>query len=243
MSSKVVNLNIDECKSFLRHILTNNIHLQENGKVPTSVNIEGPAGLGKTSIVAQLAKELDYNLVRLNLATIEELGDLIGFPVRQFQLCKEITAPLENTIVKKPQTISETIKVPKMVKKLATVNKQVQKQVMGPDGKLAMRMVTIPVQEETEVEEMVDEVVTKTIMVEELVTGLMNSVAETECLWIDENAIEEYIKQGYSFTGQKRMSYCPPEWIAGLDDKPGILILDDYSRADQRFIQACMTLN
>jgi hypothetical protein len=38
------------------------------------------------------------------------------------------------------------------------------------------------------------------------------------------------------------MSYCPPEWIVGLDDKPGILILDDYSRADQRFIQACMTL-
>lgn len=62
-----------------------------------------------------------------------------------------------------------------------------------------------------------------------------------ECLWVDEQAIHTYEKEGYGFTGKKQMSYCPPEWIA---DKPegGILLLDDYNRADQRYLQATMEL-
>lgn len=211
-----VNLNIDELKDFLKHIIKNNKHLQENNKVPTAVNVEGPAGLGKTSAVTQLTKELNYNLVRLNLAQIEELGDLIGFPVRQFQLCRKTTVKAEG------------IPLTQKVKKTITQNEIVKKQVMGPDGKLVVRDVTVPKLVEIEVEEPVEE--------------LASAVEDIECLWIDEKAVDEYIKQGFEFTGEKRMSYCAPEWIAGLEDKPGILILDDYSRADQRFIQACMTL-
>ena len=67
-------------------------------------------------------------------------------------------------------------------------------------------------------------------------------VASTEeKVWIDEVAVEQYTKLQYTFTGQKRMSYCPPEWIA---DKQGggFLILDDWNRADIRFIQAVMEL-
>jgi hypothetical protein len=37
------------------------------------------------------------------------------------------------------------------------------------------------------------------------------------------------------------MGYAVPEWIQGKSNG-GILILDDYSRADQRFVQACMEL-
>ena len=37
------------------------------------------------------------------------------------------------------------------------------------------------------------------------------------------------------------MSYCAPEWIAGKKDG-GILLLDDWNRADVRFIQAVMEL-
>ena len=71
--SAQVNLNIEELKDFLKHIIRNNKHLQDTGKVPTAVNIEGPAGLGKTSAAIQLTEELNYNLVRVNLAQIEEL--------------------------------------------------------------------------------------------------------------------------------------------------------------------------
>jgi hypothetical protein len=37
------------------------------------------------------------------------------------------------------------------------------------------------------------------------------------------------------------MSYCAPEWISGKE-KGGILLLDDWNRADIRFIQAVMEL-
>ena len=147
-----VSLNIDEAKSILSHIVTNNRYLQENNKLPVAVEVIGDSGIGKTSMVLQVAKELNLNLVKLNLAQIEELGDLVGFPIRQFEVCQE-----------------------------------------------------------------------------------------DKCLWIDEHAVEEYTKLGYKFTGQNRMSYCPPEWIAGKTSG-GFLLLDDWNRADIRFIQAVMEL-
>ena len=122
-----VSLNIREAKQFLKHIINNNRFLQENGKPPVAVEVVGDSGIGKTSTILQLAKETDLHFVKLNLAQIEELGDLVGFPIRQFEVCK----------------------------------------------------------------------------------------TENDCLWIDEHAVEEYTKQGYSFTGKNRMSYCPPEWISG----------------------------
>ncbi len=232
-----VNLNIEELQGFLRHIITNNAYLQSTNKVPTAVNIEGPAGIGKTSAVWQLAKELDYNVIRLNLATIEELGDLVGFPIRQFQLCQtasDVSGVTKTIEVPKVIQVPTTVKVKKPMPQDRVVKKQVLE-----DGKLIMKDVTITTQVMVEVEE--EQLVDQTIMEKQEVPVEASEVS-SECIWVDEHAIPEYTKRGYSFTGQKRMSYCPPEWIAGMEDKPGILILDDYSRADQRFIQACMTL-
>ena len=42
-------------------------------------------------------------------------------------------------------------------------------------------------------------------------------------------------------TGKNRMSYCAPEWISDKKEG-GILLLDDWNRADMRFIQAVMEL-
>jgi len=155
MSSKTkqVSLNVNEAKTFLKHIINNNRFLQSNNKPPVAVEVVGDSGIGKTSTIIQLANELDLNFVKLNLAQIEELGDLVGFPIRQFEVCKDTN----------------------------------------------------------------------------------------NCTWIDEHAVDEYTKQGYKFTGQNRMSYCPPEWISGKTNG-GILLLDDWNRADVRFIQAVMEL-
>ena len=170
-----VSLDSAEMKNFLQHIIDNNRHIQKTGKKPVATEIIGESGLGKTSVALQIAEENKLNLVKLNLAQIEELGDLVGFPIRQFQMCKEGAAPTQ---------------------------KEVMKKITLPNGKEVLKKVV------------------------ETVEG------EGECLWIDENAIDQYSKQGYTFTGQKRMSYCPPEWIA---DKQGggILILDDWNRADK----------
>jgi hypothetical protein len=40
-----VKLNIDELKSFMGHMISNNQYIQANGKVPVAVNVEGDAGL------------------------------------------------------------------------------------------------------------------------------------------------------------------------------------------------------
>jgi len=147
-----ISLNVKETKTFLKHIISNNRFLQQQNKPPVAVEVVGDSGIGKTSTIVQLANELDLHFVKLNLAQIEELGDLVGFPIRQFEVCKD-----------------------------------------------------------------------------------------ANCLWIDEHAVEEYTKLGYKFTGLNRMSYCPPEWISGKTTG-GILLLDDWNRADIRFIQAVMEL-
>lgn len=154
MGGQAVSLNIKELKSFLDHIIANNQYLQQNGKGPVSVEIVGDSGIGKTSAVLQVAEEQNLACVKLNLAQIEELGDLVGFPIRQFEM-------------------------------------------------------------------------------EDKKTGIKK--------WVDENTMDEYRDLGWSATGANQMAYCPPEWISGKEEG-GILILDDWNRADTRFIQAIMEL-
>ena len=151
-----VNLNITELKTFIKHIVSNNQKLQEEGKIPVAINVEGEAGIGKTSAIIQLSEELNLDVIKLNLAQLEELGDLVGFPVKEYEVVK----------------VSE-------------------------EGKTVK--------------------------------------------WVPESTLNLYIQSKYVPTGEKRMGYAIPEWIQGKSNG-GILILDDYSRADQRFVQACMEL-
>ena len=178
-----VNLNIDELNGFVNHIIKNNRFLQEQGKNPVAVEVVGESGIGKTSAVLDLAKQNDLDFVKLNLAQIEELGDLVGFPVRQFQMYRE------KQITKKIDDLSYT------VAQRAAASAQVA-----------------------------DSTMTKKVG-----------------QWVDELAVEEYLRKGWKMTGKYRMSYCAPEWIADKK-KGGILLLDDWNRADVRFIQAVMEL-
>jgi len=249
-----VSLNIDELKNFVTHIVDNNRFLQERGKKPVAIEVIGDSGIGKTTSILQLASELNLNCVKLNLAQIEELGDLVGFPVRQFQLCKEGSANVEL----KPAVVSKHVPVVNKVKKkqITTVTEYETRMVEEFEIKITKKQVLeggkfitkeietkipkmvekqVPVEKEVEEEIEVDEIV------EVPVAEVQSTTSDYECLWIDEQAVEAYVRQGYKFTGEKRMSYCPPEWIA---DKQGggILILDDWNRADIRFIQAVMEL-
>lgn len=152
-----VNLNIDELRGFVDHIINNNRALQSQGKKPVAVEVIGESGIGKTTSIMTMAKEHNLDFVKLNLAQIEELGDLVGFPVKQFQMYVE-----------------------------------------DESGKKRAR-------------------------------------------WVDEVTVKDYACSGYKTTGKSRMSYATPEWIADKK-KGGILLLDDWNRADTRFIQACMEL-
>jgi nucleoside-triphosphatase THEP1 len=150
--SNQVELNVSELKDFIKHMVNNNQKIQEQGKIPVAINVEGEAGLGKTSAIEQLGKELNMEVVKLNLSQLEELGDLVGFPVKEFK-------------------------------------------VQNQEGK---------------------------------------------SLWITEQEVEKANQKGYKIV-DKRMSHAAPEWIQGKKDG-GFLILDDYTRADHRFMQATMEI-
>jgi len=179
-----VSLNIDELKGFVNHIINNNRKIQAEGKNPVAIEVVGESGIGKTSTIIEIAKENNLDFVKLNLAQIEELGDLVGFPVRQYQMYKEKKVPnqkiddLQYTAAQKAAASAQVAN--------ANITKKVGQ-------------------------------------------------------WVDELAVEEYMRQGWKMTGKNRMSYCAPEWIADKKNG-GILLLDDWNRADVRFIQACMEL-
>ena len=181
-----VNLNAKELKGFLNHIINNNRSLQEKGKLPVAVEVVGESGIGKTSNILEIASDNNLNFVKLNLAQIEELGDLVGFPVRQFQMYKE-------KIVSK--TTGDQLNY--TAAQRAAASKDLADMTQKTTKKVGM--------------------------------------------WVDELAVQEYLKNGYKMTGKNRMSYCAPEWIADKKEG-GILLLDDWNRADMRFIQACMEL-
>lgn len=181
-----VNLNIDDLKGFVNHIIENNRFLQAQGKPPVAIEVMGESGIGKTSTVVELAKEHNLNFVKLNLAQIEELGDLVGFPVRQFQMYKEQAVSTNSQ-----ETMNYTA---------------AQRAAASTD-----------------------------------LANMNGTVIKKVGIWVDELAVSEYLKNGYKMTGKNRMSYCAPEWIADKKEG-GILLLDDWNRADVRFIQAVMEL-
>ena len=180
-----VNLNVTELKGFVNHIIENNRFLQKSGKNPVSVEVVGESGIGKTSSIVELAEDNKLKFVKLNLAQIEELGDLVGFPVRQFQMYKE-----------------------KIIQQKSNDINMVTATQRAAGNSLA---------------------------------NLSSSLTKKVGMWVDELAVQEYLKQGYKMTGKNRMSYCAPECIAGAK-AGGILLLDDWNRADTRFIQAVMEL-
>jgi hypothetical protein len=147
-----ISLNSEELKSFLAYINANNAVLIGKNLPAQTVNVEGEAGGGKTSTIIQFANEMNMEVIRKNLAELEDVSDLVGYP------CKE----------------------------------------------------------------------------HELVKGDLTK-------WVTEGTITQYIQAGYKPTDEKRMTHAAPEWIQGKT-KPVILLLDDYSRASEKFIQATMTL-
>lgn len=156
MSNKS-NVNTRELKEFLTYVIENNRHLQKDGKIPVAVNVEGESGLGKTSVILQLADQLKMQCVKISLSQLEEIGDLTGFPLKEHKVIRKET---------------------------------------GKDD---------------------------------------------EERWIPESVMGKYIEQRFVPNGEVRTSHAPPSWIQGRKEG-GILILDDYTRANTMFMQATMEL-
>ena len=163
--SQQSKINVKELESVLSHLINTNKSLQAQGKIPLAINVVGAAGLGKTSTIKQIGISLGFNpdnIVKLNLSTLEEIGDLIGVPVVEYK----VTGNIREKEGDEPKKVSK---------------------------------------------------------------------------WIAEGALPTYEKLGWKITSESRMNYSVPAWIEGKNG-PGVLILDDYTRASQRFTQAVMEL-
>jgi hypothetical protein len=53
---------------------------------------------------------------------------------------------------------------------------------------------------------------------------------------------EKQLNSTYELSGEARTAWCPPKWVPSNEESQGILILDDWTRADSRFAQATMEL-
>lgn len=84
MASNEMTLN--EFKDVFTYLLDNNTKLIDEGLTPIAIGIEGEAGVGKTSLVEQVAKERGMTLCKLNLSQLEEIGDLTGFPIKEYEV-------------------------------------------------------------------------------------------------------------------------------------------------------------
>lgn len=84
-----LKLNTEEVKKLLNYMIDSNAFLETKGKVPTAIEIVGVPGIGKTSIVKQVAAERGYQYSKLVLSQCEELGDLIGVPNKEYKICRE----------------------------------------------------------------------------------------------------------------------------------------------------------
>ena len=84
--AKRTEITLEEFGNVFKYMVNNNKRLVDSGETPIALGIEGDAGCGKTSKIESLAAELGMTMVKLNLAELEEIGDLVGFPLKEFKV-------------------------------------------------------------------------------------------------------------------------------------------------------------
>lgn len=148
-------ITLKEFAQIFKFIIENNRTLEDAGRHPISVAAEGACGLGKTTAIQELADEIGATFVKINLSELEEVSDLTGFPIKEYEV--EI---------------------------------------------------------------------------------------EGERKWVPADLVNMYTcDSNASFTGNSRMGYATPAWLPREDNEKGtILLIDDYTRANSLFMQACMEL-
>lgn len=79
-------ITLSEFKEIFKYVIENNKRLVDEGKNPVCISSTGSCGIGKTSIVQELASELGMTFVKVNLSELEEVSDLCGFPLKEYEI-------------------------------------------------------------------------------------------------------------------------------------------------------------
>ena len=68
-------IDLKEFVEIFKYVFDNNKRLIDAGKNPVCISAEGPCGIGKTTAVQDLAKELKCTFIKINLSELEEVSD------------------------------------------------------------------------------------------------------------------------------------------------------------------------
>lgn len=79
-------ITLKEFAEIFKFIIENNRRLEDEGRHPISVAAEGACGLGKTTAIQELADEIGATFVKINLSELEEVSDLTGFPIKEYEV-------------------------------------------------------------------------------------------------------------------------------------------------------------
>lgn len=79
-------VSMGQAKNLINYVIDNNNRIQEeSGTTPVAISLEASAGIGKTSVVSQVAHERNMGFTKIDLHQMEEAGDLIGFPQVEYE--------------------------------------------------------------------------------------------------------------------------------------------------------------
>ncbi|MCK5787380.1 MAG: AAA family ATPase [Chlamydiia bacterium] len=82
-------MNLIEIKEVVNYVIDNNQLLESKGLKSYTLCLEGEAGVGKTAIVEEIAKERGAVFIKESLAAYEEIGDLTGMPIKMYSVIKD----------------------------------------------------------------------------------------------------------------------------------------------------------
>ena len=91
-----VKTNFNDVKRLINYTIDNGFELEKQGKTPVAICLEAEPGIGKTSIFQQVAEERGMGFVKLNVAQMDEAGDLIGFPITEHECQVKMLVKDEN---------------------------------------------------------------------------------------------------------------------------------------------------
>lgn len=82
-------ISMKEAEDLLNFTIDNNRQLQDSGQTPLAISFTGDHGIGKTSLVEQVARKRGMTITKLSLHELEEVGDLIGYPVKEYKVVEK----------------------------------------------------------------------------------------------------------------------------------------------------------
>lgn len=89
MTNESVYVTPSGLKEKLRQFIESNKILEKKGLLKNAINFQGLPGIAKTSSVIQFCNDNNIGFEKVNMGTIDDLGEITGFPMKEFQLSKE----------------------------------------------------------------------------------------------------------------------------------------------------------